>query len=101
MGMATKTLDQYIEIAPGIAGGKPRIAGHRVTLQNIVLWHERMGKSVDDIASEYDLALADVYAALTYYFDHRHPVGLGDPGEERRVLLLGAKPDDGGREGIR
>jgi hypothetical protein len=29
------------------------------------------------------------------------PVPLGDPGEERRVLLLGAKPGDGGREGIR
>jgi hypothetical protein len=29
------------------------------------------------------------------------PVGLDDPGKERRVLLLGAKPGDGGREGIR
>lgn len=68
--MATKTLDQHIEITPGIAGGKPRIAGRRITVQNIVIWHERMGKSADEIAAEYDLTLADVYAALAYYFDH-------------------------------
>ena len=60
-----------IEITPNISGGKPRIAGHRITVENIVIWHERMGKSVDEIATEYDLTLADVYAALAYYFDHR------------------------------
>lgn len=72
--MATKTLDQHIEVTPGIAGGKPRIAGHRITVQNIVIWHERIGKSVDEIVSEYDLTLADVYAALAYYYDHRSEI---------------------------
>ena len=33
--------------------------------------HERRGKSADEIATEYDLSLADVYAALAYYFDRR------------------------------
>jgi uncharacterized protein (DUF433 family) len=69
--MGATGLDQHIEMTPGIAGGKPRIAGHRITVQNIALWHERLGKSVDEIAAEYDLSLADVYAALAYYFDHR------------------------------
>lgn len=72
--MATKTLDQHIEATPGIAGGKPRIAGHRITVQNIVIWHERIGKGVDEIAAEYDLTLADVYAALAYYYDHRSEI---------------------------
>src|SRR5262245_6043578 len=72
--MATKTLDQHIEITPGIAGGKPRIAGHRISVQDIAIWHERMGQSADEIASEYDLTLADVYAALAYYFDHREEI---------------------------
>lgn len=62
---------QHIEITPGVAGGKPRIAGHRITVQNIVLWHERMGMSADEIATEYGLTLADVFAALTYYYDNR------------------------------
>lgn len=72
--MKTKTLDQHIEITPGTAGGKPRIAGHRITVQNIAIWHERMGKSVDEIAAEYDLTLADIHAALAYYFDHREEI---------------------------
>jgi uncharacterized protein (DUF433 family) len=64
-------LDQHIEITPGIVGGKPRVAGHRITVENIVIWHERMGKCADEIAAEYELTLADVYAALAYYYDHR------------------------------
>ena len=69
--MVVKTLDRHIEITPGVAGGKPRIAGRRITVQNIALWHEWMGHSADEIATEYDLTLADVYAALAYYYDHR------------------------------
>ncbi len=55
-------------------GGKPRVAGHRITVQDIVIWHERLGRSADEIATEYDLSLADVYAALAYYFDHREQI---------------------------
>jgi uncharacterized protein (DUF433 family) len=69
--MTTTTLDQHIAVTPGIAGGKPHIVGYRITVQNIVIWHERMGQSADEIATDYDLTLADVYAALAYYFDHR------------------------------
>jgi uncharacterized protein (DUF433 family) len=69
--MDAKTLDQHIEVTPGVAGGKPRIAGHRITVQDIVIWHERLGRSADEIATDYHLTLADVYAALAYYFDHR------------------------------
>ncbi len=72
--MPQKTLDQHIEITPGICGGKPRIAGHRITVQQIVIWHDRMGRSADEIATEYDLELSDVYAALAYYFDHREEI---------------------------
>jgi len=64
-------LDRHIEVTPGTAGDKPRIAGHRITVQNIVIWHEWMGLGADEIASEYDLTLAEVYAALAYYHDHR------------------------------
>lgn len=64
-------LTQHIEITPGMVGGKPHIAGHRITVQNIVIWHDRMGMSADEIATDYDLTLADIYAALAYYFDHR------------------------------
>src|SRR5437868_14946575 len=66
-----ETMNQHIEVTPGVAGGKPRIAGRRITVQDIAVWHERLGVSADEIATEYDLTLADVHAALAYYFDHR------------------------------
>jgi uncharacterized protein (DUF433 family) len=72
--VAIKTLDQHIEITPGVVGGKPRIAGHRITVHDIAIWHERLGRSADEIATEYDLTLADVYAALAFYFDHREEI---------------------------
>ncbi len=72
--MVTKRLDQHIEITTGIAGGKPRVAGHRITVHDIAIWHEAMGKTADEIAAEYDLTLADVYAALAYYFDHQYEI---------------------------
>src|SRR5947207_16006379 len=65
---------EHIEATPGIAGGRPRIAGHRITVQQIAIWHERLGMSADEIATAYRVSLADVYAALAYYYDHREEV---------------------------
>ena len=40
-------------------------------MQDIVIWHERMGLCPDEIVSQYPtITLADVYAALAYYFDN-------------------------------
>jgi uncharacterized protein (DUF433 family) len=74
MAHMTAVVDRHIEITAGIAGGRPRIAGHRITVQNIVIWHERMGKSVDEVCAEYGLTLAEVHAALAYYFDHQDEI---------------------------
>lgn len=87
--MATKTLDQHIEITQGMSGGKPRIAGHRITVENIVVWHEHLGRSVDDIATEHGLTLVDVYAALAYYFDHRTEIDQSL--EESKTFLKTAR----------
>ena len=70
--MGTKTLDQHIEITPGVAGDKPRIAQRRITVQNSVIWHEWINRSAEEIADEVDLTLANVYAALAY--DHRSEI---------------------------
>lgn len=89
--MITKTLDQHIEITQGIAGGKPRIAGHRINVQNIVIWHEWMGRSADEIATEYGLTLADIYAALAYYYDHRIEIDESIRDSEAFVEVLRQK----------
>ena len=72
--MNVQVLDRHIEVTPDVVGGRPHIAGRRITVQNIAIWHEYMGLNADEIAAEHDLSLADVYAALAYYFDHREDI---------------------------
>ena len=73
---------------PGVCGGKPRIAGRRITVANIAIWHERLGKSAYDIATEYDLTLSDVYAALSYYFDYRAEIDESIAESEALIATL-------------
>ncbi len=72
--MSTATLHSHIESTPGVLGGKPRIQGRRISVQDIVVWHERQGQSAEEIALGYDLSLAEIYAALAYYYDHKETV---------------------------
>ena len=67
----SQVLDRHIAIDPAFSHGRPRIEGHRIRVQDIAIWHERLGMSVDEIAADYDLSLAKIYAALAYYFDHK------------------------------
>lgn len=65
----------HIELTPGVCGGKPRVAGTRIRVEDIVVWHELQGKSPAEIVADFpQLLLADVHAALTYYFDHREEI---------------------------
>jgi len=60
---------------PGTCGGRPRIDGHRITVEDVAIWHERMGMSPDEIVSAYPtIALSDVYAALAYYYENREQI---------------------------
>ncbi len=60
----------HITQTPGICGGKPCIAGRRIRVQDVYEWHEISGMSAGEIASEYNLSLAQVHAALTFAFEH-------------------------------
>ena len=86
--MNIPVLDKYIDITPGIIGGKPRIAGRRISVQNIVIWHERLGKSADEISTEYGLSLAEIHAALSYYFDHQDDINTNIREDEAFVEAL-------------
>jgi uncharacterized protein (DUF433 family) len=83
---------EHIEIIPGVCGGKPRIAGHRITVQNIVVWHEQMGMNPDEIVATYPtINLADVHAALAYYHDHRDEIGAQMKADDDFVAEMRAK----------
>ncbi len=56
---------------PGVCGGRARVAGHRVRVQDIVIGYEHHGMTPDEIVSHIPtITLADVHIALAYYFDH-------------------------------
>jgi uncharacterized protein (DUF433 family) len=85
---------EHIEITAGVCGGKPRIKGHRIKVQHIVVWHERQGLSPDEIVSQHSgLTLADVHAALAYYWDHRAQIDADiREGEEFAEKLRNGAP---------
>jgi uncharacterized protein (DUF433 family) len=71
--MTTST--EHIARTPGVCGGRACIAGHRIRVADVVAWHERRGYSPDEIVALFPgLTLADVHAALAYYFDHRSEI---------------------------
>jgi uncharacterized protein (DUF433 family) len=85
-------ISEHIVATAGICGGKPRIAGHRITVQNIVIWHEQGGLTPDEIVAQHPgLTLADVHAALSYYWDHADEVRSRIEAEQNFVDELRAK----------
>jgi uncharacterized protein (DUF433 family) len=68
------TLNHYIESTGGVRGGKPCISGRRITVADVATWYLRMGYSPEEIASNYNVPLASVHAAMAYYYDHREEI---------------------------
>ena len=69
-----KSGEPLIVTTPNVRSGKPRIAGRRITVSDVAIWHERMAMTPQQIATTYDLSLAKVYAALAYYHAHRDEI---------------------------
>jgi len=66
---------QHIETTPDICGGKPCVAGTRIRVWDIHIWHNLRGQTPEQIINDFpQLTLADVYAALAYYLDHRDEI---------------------------
>jgi uncharacterized protein (DUF433 family) len=58
----------------GICGGRPRIAGTRVTVQNIAIDTNAGMTPTDIIAERSHLTPAQVYAALSYYYANQETI---------------------------
>ena len=70
-----QTKTERILSKPSVCGGKPCIADTRIRVQDIYVWHELQGLSADEIVSRFPhITMADVYAALAYYWDHREEI---------------------------
>ncbi len=65
---------EQIETSSDVRSGKPRISGTRITVEDIAVMHLKLGMSLIEIAGVYELSLAQVYAAMAYYFEHREDI---------------------------
>jgi uncharacterized protein (DUF433 family) len=85
-------IGEYIAVKPGYCGGKPHILGHRVKVQHIAIWHERMGMTPEEIVVTYpSLSLPAIFAALAYYHSHRTQIDADILADESFIAELKAK----------
>lgn len=64
------TITTLVTQTPGVCGGKPCIAGRRIRAQDVYIWYDLMGMTVDEIASEYDLSLSQIHAVLAFAYEN-------------------------------
>lgn len=88
---AVPSLAEYIAKTPGVCGGQPRIAGTRIKVKHVYIWVERMGMTPSQVVADYPhLTMAQVHAALAYYWSHPQEIHEDLDNEEKLVAELKA-----------
>ena len=82
---------------PAIRGGRPCIAGTGLRVIDIAmaaLFHQR---TPGEIAADYDISLAEVHAALAFYYQHKDALDA----DIREIIAVGDtyKAQGAGRRG--
>jgi uncharacterized protein (DUF433 family) len=69
------SLADYIVKTPDTCSGQAHIAGTRIKVKHVYTWVEQMGKTPAQVVAEYPhLTMAQVHAALAYYWSHRDEI---------------------------
>lgn len=67
MSTASQTARDHIDVS----GPRPVVAGTDIKVSQVAAEHEHLGMSADEIVEAHPhITLADVHAALAYYYDH-------------------------------
>jgi len=59
---------------PAVRGGQPVIVGTTLRVSDLAAYHTLAGLTPDQLAAQFDLDLAKVYGALSYYYRHKMAV---------------------------
>lgn len=70
--MATLMIARIVA-TPGTCGGKPRIDGTRMKVEDVAMYHAG-GMTVEEIVEDFELTPAQVHTALAYYYDHQEEI---------------------------
>ncbi len=74
MSDSTQQPMTYIVKTPGFRRGEPHMAGRHITVAFIADVFTQDNLSIEDIARYYELTIAQVHAALAYYYDHKEEI---------------------------
>lgn len=56
---------------PAIRGGRPIVAGTTLRVSDLAAYHTLAGLTPEQLAVQFELDLAQVHAALSYYYTHK------------------------------
>lgn len=85
---AVTEIGSVISRRPEIRGGRPCIAGTGVSVRRIAQWHN-MGLIPEEIVGKLrHLSLAQVHAALAYYFANKAEIDADLEAEDREAEAL-------------
>ena len=73
MPEAVQTEHPHIVRSPGLCGGEPVVDGLRVAVRHVATLHRR-GELIPEIADALGLTEAQVFHALSYFFDHQDEI---------------------------
>jgi len=83
--MATSSWEmRHIVQTDGVRGGKPRIRGHRITVQDIIVWYQK-GYTTEEIIQKFDLTRSQLQEAWTYYALHQQQMDKDIEEEDREI----------------
>ncbi len=76
MGRASEQVKHpYIVVRQDYCGGRPVIAGTKFPVHSVVTYVLRQGVAPEELVKEFShLTLAQVYDALSYYYDYRNDI---------------------------
>lgn len=82
-------IGSLISRRPDIRGGRPCIAGTGVSVRRIAQWHN-MGQIPEEIVETFGghLTLAQVHAALAYYYSNQAEIDADLEAEDRQTEAL-------------
>jgi uncharacterized protein (DUF433 family) len=68
-----RTSHPYIVRDPMLYGGEPIVEGSRTVVRHIILEFQE-GRDPEEIAASHHLTLAQVYDAISYFYDHEDEI---------------------------
>ena len=77
-----------------IVDGKTVIASTRITVEDIVALYVMNQSSIEWITEQYDLTPGQIYAALSYYYDHKEAIDRSMDETEALASKIGIDAQD-------